>query len=287
MSILGTGSDAIDVSLKFQSTNSLKEDIIKFIPIENIIIGNYQPRKKGKITKESLHDLMDSIKEQGILQPLIVRKINPETYELIAGERRFQSACALNFKSIPCVVKDIDVVTACIIALVENIQREQLTALEEADGFLKLKEEHNLSVDEIAKIIGKPRTTISNMVRLAELLSSEGRDLLEEGKVSYGHARAVLTLDKDLQKIVLMHVVKKNLSVRETEKLIGSNKLFEITEKQEPQLCYSNIELSFLAESLSKIYSHRVKIKQVEKGAVRVIIDFTDLEAAKKAMIPM
>ena len=175
MNILGVGVDAIAVNSLRPEYEAESKCFMKNIQLSKIVIGHYQPRKTGVITKESIQDLVASIKEQGVLQPIIVRKIGDDKYELIAGERRYRSAYEANLNEIPCVIKDVSEQDAFAIALIENIQREQLSLLEESESLLKLKEEHFLSVDDVSKMIGKPRTTVANLIRVASLLSPEGK----------------------------------------------------------------------------------------------------------------
>lgn len=220
MNILGTGVDAISVNSPQYAHEVESEHLMKNIQLSKIVIGNYQPRKIGVITQESIQDLVASIKERGVLQPIIVRKSGNDKYELIAGERRYRSAYEANLTDIPCVIKDVSEKEAFAIALIENIQREQLSLLEESEALLKLKEEHFLSVDDVSKMIGKPRTTVANLIRVAYLLSPEGKLLWERGFVDYGHIRAVIMLNHEFQNIILQYVADNKLSVRHTEALV-------------------------------------------------------------------
>ena len=166
MNILGAGIDAIQLEKSNLHKHNFDDSEVKKIPIHLIKVGDYQPRKAGAITIESIQDLISSIKEHGVLQPVILRYVSIEKYELIACERRLQAAIQLNMPSIPAVVKNIDVQQAHAIAIIENIQREQLSLLEEAEALLKLRDEFLMTVDNVAKLVGKPRTTISNLIRV-------------------------------------------------------------------------------------------------------------------------
>jgi len=282
MSILGTGFDAISVhSLRSEHENDSKY-FMKNIQLSKIVIGNYQPRKTGIITKESIQDLVASIKEQGVLQPIIVRKIGSDQYELIAGERRYRSAYEANLNEIPCVIKDVSEKDAFAIALIENIQREQLSLLEESDALLRLKEEHFLSVDDVSKMIGKPRTTVANLIRVASLLSPEGKFLWEKGDIDYGHIRAVIALGHEFQDSVLQYVVDKKLSVRATEKLIREKKYFNLDgnylKTTTTQSSFLNDELKYIIEKFTDILGKNASIKALSSGKVRVSVEFQNVE---------
>lgn len=283
MNILGKGVNAIEMgSLGFAHKEQSK-NITKNIPLDSIIVGNYQPRKKGRITKESINDLILSIKEQGILQPIIVRKIEEGRYELIAGERRYLSALEIGLTVIPCLIKDVNEKDAFAIALIENIQREQLTLLEESESLLKLKEEHFLSVEQVSKIISKPRTTVANLIRVASLLSPECKVFWENGDVDYGHIRAAIVLDEKYQNLVLQYVINKKLSVRETEKFIKERKYFDLQnepriEKNNDYSIISSDELNIISKKFLTLYNKNVRINTSRSGKIKVVIEFDSLE---------
>jgi ParB family chromosome partitioning protein len=208
MTILGSGIDAININLSGLEKLNFSENEIKNIQIDLIDCGIYQPRKSHKISDEIINELVGSIREHGILQPIIVRLSSSKRYELIAGERRLKAAIKLGFKDIPAVIKKIDEQEAFAIALIENIQRMQLSILEEAEALLKLKNDFLMSNESVALMIGKPRTTITNLIRLASNLTVFGKELLERGDVEYGHIRCVLALPDDDQNTVLNHVLE-------------------------------------------------------------------------------
>lgn len=282
MTILGKGIDAIEVSSNLIEHNSYIPNILEHISLQKIIVGKYQPRKKEKVKKESLPDLIASIMENGILQPIIVRKVDNDEYEIIAGERRYLAAIEANLRVIPCIIKDVTEKQAFAIALIENIQREQLNLLEVSECLLKLKDEHNLSIDEVSKLIGKPRTTVANLVRVAALTSQEGKLLWEEGLVNFGHIRAAIVLDRKFQNIVLKYVAEKKLSVRETERLIKDERYFYLAddckEKEPKKHVISDDDINIITNKFSTIYSRKVKIKPFASGKIRVYIEFENLE---------
>jgi ParB family chromosome partitioning protein len=287
MNILGAGIDAIQLE-KSNLHKHFDDSEVKKIPIYLIEVGGYQPRKKGAITVESIQDLISSIKEHGILQPIILRYVSSEKYELIAGERRLQAAIQLNMPSIPAVVKNIDVQQAHAIAIIENIQREQLSLLEEAEALLKLRDDFLMTVDNVAKLVGKPRTTISNLIRVASQLSDFGKDLLEKGEVDYGHIRTVLILDESIQNCVLSFVVEKKLSVRQTEKFVkerGYEKLLNPSLMQKNQESFSlNDEFDSIIRSFSNIHGLKAKYRILADGKIRMSIDFDNVDCVKKIL---
>ena len=289
MNILGTGIDAIN--FETLSVNKIESDVnaIKNIQVSLIDIGHYQPRKKHAITAESIQNLIDSVREHGILQPIILRVTDTERYELIAGERRLRAALELKLDVIPAVLKHIDSQQAYAIAIIENIQREQLSLLEEAEALLKLKNDYFMSVETVAKMIGKPRTTIANLIRVATQLSSFGKELLERGDVDYGHIRAVLILEEDIQNLVLNYVVEKKLSVRATENLVRNQDYEKLLVKSDilqktKELSLSSDEMDFMVKNLSDKYKTNVSLKLLNNGGIRVSMDFMDIERARKVL---
>lgn len=282
MNILGKGINAIEVDLLNLNHEKQSGNIMKNISLAKIVLGKYQPRKHGEISKESLQDLVESIKEQGVLQPIIVREMDDEKYELIAGERRYLSALEIGLTVIPCLIKNVNEREAFAIALIENIQREQLTLLEESESLLKLKDEHFLSVDQVSKIIGKPRSTVANLIRVASLLSPECKLFWENGDVDYGHIRAAIILDHKFQNIVIQYVIDKKLSVRETEKFIKEKKYLDLLEPQVTKInnrpLVSSDDMKILSEKFLNLYNKNVRINALKTGRIRVLMEFESIE---------
>lgn len=285
MDFLGVGVDAIDVNSFRLDNGNEKNSSMKNIPLSKIIIGNYQPRKSGVITKESIQDLVASIKENGVLQPIIVRKTAEDQYELIAGERRYHSAYEAQLHEIPCVVKEVSVKDSFAIALIENIQREQLSLLEEAESLLKLKEEYFLSVDEVSKMVGKPRTTVANLIRTASLLGCEGKAIWEKGFVDYGHIRAVITLSHEFQSRVLQVVMDKSLSVRQTEQFVRENKYLPLNTTNNKSRVEdvvkstdSHADEHYIIKKIAVIYGKNANIKTTKSGKLKLSIEFESIE---------
>ncbi|MEN3046303.1 MAG: ParB/RepB/Spo0J family partition protein [Candidatus Hydrothermales bacterium] len=203
---------------------SKREEIIN-IPVSNIRKSKFQPRIR--LTPESLKELVDSIKEKGIIEPIIVRPIE-DGFEIVAGHRRFLAAQELGLETVPCIVKELTEREAAEISIIENIQRENLTPIEEAIAIRKLIEEFNLTHEEVAKKIGKSRVYVTNILRLLKL-PDRIKEKLEKGEISEGHARALLSVKNEEEMIKLAEeIVKSKISVREIEK-----KVFKKNDKRE------------------------------------------------------
>lgn len=253
--------EAVDVS------ESDRESVIK-IKVSQIVANRYQPRTEFNDTR--LAELIASIKEKGFLQPVLVRK-HGSGYELIAGERRLRAAKALDIKEIPAMVKFVKDEDALVISIIENVQREELNAIEEAHAFQQLISEFNFSQDVVAQSVGKDRASISNTLRLLKL-PKEIQDYVSQGLLSMGHARALLSLiDSEKQITLSKKIISKGLSVREAENLTkgfsdqikGRRKT---TEKK-------SIDLIAVEEKLQHILGTKVTISQFKKRG-KVIIDY-------------
>lgn len=191
------------------------------IDIDKIKPKGDQPRKK--FDKESLESLAKSIEENGVLQPLLVTK-KDEYYEIVAGERRYRASKIANLNKIPCIVKEFDEITASKIALIENIQREDLNPIEEAYGYKKIIDEYNLTQDELAKAIGKSRSYVANILRLLNL-DKRVVEFIKNGDLTTGHGKVLLGIkDKDAQYKKALNIIKTNSSVRKTEELLDKKK---------------------------------------------------------------
>ncbi len=237
--------------------------------IEEITPSRYQPRKgfdEGKLT-----ELANSIKEKGIIAPLIVRKTDGG-YELIVGERRWRAAQRAGIKEVPVIVRDVTTAEAMELALIENLQREDLNPLEEAEAYKRLMEEFHYTQEELAKGIGKDRATVANAVRLLKL-PQEIKAHLADASISSGHARTLLGLNSpEEQKIACAMVIKSGLSVRETERLVkrlnvqGSKRDMGVKPAAEEDL-----HLGFLEETLRKFLGTQVRIpKKGKKGKIEI-----------------
>jgi ParB family transcriptional regulator, chromosome partitioning protein len=233
--------------------------------IEEVQPNPFQPRKA--FSDEQLQELVDSIREKGILQPLLVRR-KSDGYELIAGERRWRAAQRAGLREIPILVKDVSDSEMLELSLIENIQRENLNPIEEAEAYKRLMEQFHLTQEEISKKVGKDRTTIANMVRLLRL-PPEIKLSLAEGKITMGHARAFLSLDGvDKQKILWKKLLAGGLSVRQTESLVK-----RLRTRSSPTPRRPHPEWSALIEELQRTLGTKVRIVGKRKRG-KIEIDF-------------
>jgi ParB family chromosome partitioning protein len=239
-------------------------------PIEEIKPNSEQPRKRFSI--EKLEELAASIREKGIIQPLVVRKMR-EHYELVAGERRWRAAQKAGLREVPVVIQDISDDAALEIALIENIQREDLNVIEQAEAFHSLIEKFHLSQEEMARRVGKDRSTVANSLRLLKLPSTIKNDILEE-RLSMGHARAILSLEtSELMEQARQDILAKRLSVRETENLVKRLK----TKRSVKPKALPAPEITAVVDSLKRRFMTKVAIRQSGKGG-KVEISFSSLD---------
>ena len=211
---LGKGLDAL---LGDDFTNEPEVKSSLFLPISQVESCAAQPRKQ--FDPDALADLADSIRQHGIIQPLTVRKLQSGYYQIIAGERRWRAARMAGLSQVPVVVIEADDRKAMELAMIENLQREDLNPMEEAEGYRTLMEQYGLTQEETSQRVGKSRSAVANALRLLHL-SDEVRTLVEEGKLSGGHARALVPLTAELQKKAAAAIIKDDLSVRQTELLV-------------------------------------------------------------------
>jgi len=196
----------------------LKGEMIENVSVDQLSPGQYQPRKR--FDEESLQELADSIIEQGLMQPVIVRK-SDNNFEIIAGERRWRAAKLAKLDTIPVIVRDINDRTASIIALIENMQRVDLSSIEEAEGIKKMIDEFGMTHEEASDAVGKSRSAVSNLLRLLQLTDFV-KDKLNLGHIDMGHARALISLSADQQNMVCQKIINEKLSVRKVEELLQS-----------------------------------------------------------------
>ena len=244
------------------------------IGIDKINTGIYQPRQY--FDEDKLAELKNSIKENGIIQPLIVSKSkNDGEYDLIAGERRYRAAKELGFKKVPAIIKDIAGVLALEIALIENIQRQDLNVIEEANCYLRLIEEYKLTHEELSVKVGKDRATITNMLRLLSLPEEVKKELIY-GKITPSHARNLVGLSDDEAGMLLNTISGEKLNVRETERKAREFKLKNKKQKSKKDLSVSSQIKSYEDELLERLET-RVKINYKSKGTElkgRIEIEF-------------
>lgn len=253
------------------STVVVEKSELQTLPIEQLQPGKYQPRKD--MSADALEELSSSIRSQGIIQPIVVRSTGENQYEIIAGERRWRAAQLAEIDTVPCLVKDVPDEAAVAIALIENIQREDLNAMEEAIALDRLLTEFELTHQEVAEAVGKSRTTVSNLLRLNNL-NDEVKTLLEHGDIEMGHARALLALEGDLQNTTARTVAAKELTVRETEALI--KKVQEPEKAKEEKV--KDPDTKALEQNLSEKFGSQVSIDHNKKGKGKLVISYTNLD---------
>lgn len=243
------------------------------VPLSQIRAGKYQPRTQ--MDEAALNELADSVRSQGIMQPILIRPIagdQPEKYEIIAGERRFRAARLAGLEEVPVLVREVADENAAVMALIENIQREDLNPLEEAHGVKRLIEEFQFTHEQAAQAIGRSRSLTSNLLRLLNLAQPVQTFLLE-GKLDMGHARALLAVDPATQIILANQVVARQLSVRETEKLVNqAGKAGQSKGLPKPKAVNRDVER--LEEALSDHLGTRVSLKMGSKDKGQLLIDF-------------
>ena len=273
---LGRGLDAL-LGGAAQEQEKPNPKSLNELPIEEIGPGPFQPRKK--INEQQLKELSSSIEAQGVLQPIVVRKRAVQDsqtgvrYEIIAGERRWRAAQLANLETIPAVVKTISDSDAVAVALIENIQRENLNPLEEANAFNRLIIEYEMTHQEVANAVGRARASISNILRLLDLPSGV-QELLNNAKINMGHARSLLSIqDRVMQLEVANLVAEKKLSVRETEKLVKA--IVEGKTKNTKQKQPKDQDILNLEKTLTSRLGAKVSIKHNRSGSGTLSINYS------------
>jgi ParB family chromosome partitioning protein len=272
---LGKGLGAMGVSELLSelasSTQAKNSDIhLTSLSISKLQAGKLQPRQE--FATEELESLAESIQQQGIIQPLVVRP-HGDKYEIIAGERRFRAAQLAGLEQVPCVVRALDDKTALAMALIENIQREDLNAIEQAQAFKKLMDTFSLSQDECARQLGKSRSGVANFLRLLQL-DIRVQTMLRERAISMGHARALLPLAAEQQVMIARRVCEKALSVRQTEEWVKWLQTPRTKANHEPL----SVEVLGMQKNLASKLSAKVKIQHNAEGKGKMVIHFKDNE---------
>jgi ParB family transcriptional regulator, chromosome partitioning protein len=263
---LGRGLDAL---LDRDAEGAPIQEHQATLQVDQLQRGRYQPRTK--MDDASLQDLAASIRKQGLMQPILVRPIERDRYEIIAGERRWRAAKIAGLTEVPVLVREVPDSVALAMALVENIQREDLNPLEEAGGVQRLIDEFKLTHQEAAEAIGRSRTATTNLLRLLNL-QKPVQAMVFDGKLEMGHARALLALEGRKQESVAKRVAARALSVRQTENLV--NAILHPTAKAKRKL-YSDRDVARLEEELSEEIGTTIQIKPGKKGAGRLIISYS------------
>ena len=268
---LGRGLDMLLSSARSQSTDT-EDTVLKRLPVERVRPGQYQPRTR--MDADALQELADSIKAQGLVQPIVVRKLNGGEYELIAGERRWRAAQLAGLHDIPAVVRDIPDQAAAAMSLIENIQREDLNALEEAGALRRLIDEFGLTHQQTAEAVGRSRVAVTNLLRLLEL-QPEVKALLDAGQFEMGHARALLALQGAKQVEIAKLVAQRQLSVRDTERLI--KQVLENTNVEIPAF-KSSPDVVRLERRLADTLGAKVAIRYNRSGKGKLVIEYNSLD---------
>jgi len=266
---LGRGLDAL---LDAESEVPARESMAT-VDIDRIQPGRYQPRTK--MDAASLDELAASIKAQGLIQPILVRPAGADRYELIAGERRWRAARIAGLGEVPVVVRDVPDQAALAMSLIENIQREDLNPLEEAQGVQRLVSEFKLTHQEAADAIGRSRAATTNLLRLLNL-PQPVQQLVFDGQLDMGHARALLALEGELQITTAKKVAAKGLSVRETEQLV--NDLLHPKARMPRPKARSGRDIQRLEEEVSEKLGTTVEIKSGKKGSGRLVVHYMSHE---------
>lgn len=272
---LGKSLDALlaYTSMETQSnaeSENQVQDKLSLLAVDQIQRGKYQPRRE--IDPQALEDLANSIRTQGIIQPLIVRPVGNK-YEIIAGERRWRAAQLSGLTEVPVIIRRIPDEAAVAIALIENIQRENLNPIEEAIALQRLLEEFGMTHQQVADAIGKSRTSVTNLLRLLAL-PDEVKDMLERRLIEMGHARTLITLPESAQLEAAQIIVSRSLSVRETENLVRRLQSPE-TKRTQKSL---DPDIMHLQENLSRQLKLRVAIQCNAKGKGKLVIHYRNLK---------
>jgi len=261
--------------LRVRKTRRLNSPLSKPKPVEFLQPGQYQPRKD--MHPEALEELAASIKVQGIMQPIVVRAISPNSnntkYEIIAGERRWRAAQMAGLHEVPTIIRDVADEAAIAMALIENIQRENLNPMEEAVALHRLQEEFELTQQQVADAVGKNRVTVTNLLRLMNL-NDDVRLMLERGDIEMGHARALLGLQGEHQSEAARTVVAKSFTVRQTEELVRTwheQKNTAPKPKADP-------DIQRLETRLSDRLGAKVELKHNAKGKGKLVINYASLD---------
>ncbi len=275
---LGRGLDVL-LSKPVAATGIDGKETLQQIPLELLQRGEYQPRVDMR--QDTLEDLADSIRSQGVVQPIVARPIDgkgtTQRYEIVAGERRWRAAQIAGLAEIPAVVRDVSDESAIAMALIENIQREDLNPLEEARALQRLIREFDLTHAEAAKAVGRSRASVSNLLRLQDL-SAKVKPLLEDRQLEMGHARALLAISNATQQFdAARQVVKKGMSVRETERLI-SRMLANGAKSSAKKTTSVDADIRRLEIEVSEKLGAKVRFEHTKNGAGKIVIGYNSLD---------
>jgi ParB family transcriptional regulator, chromosome partitioning protein len=270
---LGRGLDALlgQAAGKGQNTPDNHDQLLRDLPVDLIQRGKYQPRRD--MDPQALEELASSIRAQGVMQPIVVRPIGEERYEIIAGERRWRATQLAGLDMIPAVIRDVPDEAAIAMALIENIQREDLNPIEEAIALQRLQQEFELTQQQVADAVGKSRVTITNLLRLMAL-PDDVKLLLERGDIEMGHARALLGLPAEQQTAAARQVVARGLTVRQTEALVRQ----WLNPRRDPGQVRGNPDIERLQQDLAERLGAQVSIQHGAKGKGKLVISYSSLD---------
>ena len=255
-----------------QAQRPPRDGDLRHLPVELMQRGRYQPRKD--MSADALEELAESIRAQGVMQPIVVRPLGDNRYEIIAGERRWRAAQMAELDAIPAVIREVPDEAAIAMSLIENIQRENLNPMEEALALSRLKEEFGLTHQQVADAVGKSRAMVTNLLRLMSL-EADVKKLLEHGDLEMGHARALLSLTGAKQVEAARTVVAKGLSVRQTETLVRE---FEKEKPAKPAPAKEDPNVRHLINDLSDRLGAPVQIQQGNAGKGKLVISYNNLD---------
>jgi len=270
---LGRGLDALLSSAR-PDTAGVAQGQLRNLPVDLIQRGKYQPRKN--MHAENLQDLADSIRAQGVVQPIVVRQLGQAgRYEIIAGERRWRAAQLAGLQEVPAIVRNVSDNDALAIALIENIQRAELNAIEEAIAFKRLIDEFGMTHEAVAQAVGRSRAAVSNLLRLLDL-NDDVKQLVEQGALEMGHARALLALSGKPQSAAAQDAAKRALSVRETERLV--QRLLAAPRGKVKESRRADPDIRRLEKELSEKLAAGVRFQHGAKGRGKLIISYNSLD---------
>jgi len=272
------GEKGLGALLKGSNIEALKkpatdEKHLRELPVEMIQRGKYQPRRD--MDQEALEELAESIRQQGIMQPIVVRPVSESRYEIIAGERRWRAAQLAGLDRVPTLVRDVPDEAAVAMALIENIQRENLNAMEEAIALKRLQDEFELTQAEVAEAIGKSRSTVTNLLRLMNL-NSDVKLMLEHGDLEMGHGRALLALPEDSQLSAANQINSRSMSVRQAEALVRN--LLENPNPKKTEKAPKDPNILRLETDLSEKLGASIDIAHGRAGKGKLVIAYNSLD---------
>ncbi len=269
---LGRGIESLFNENSLEEINTSSSEKVKLV---DIVPNKDQPRKK--FNEAALSELADSILQHGVIQPLLVRPLSGGTYQLVAGERRWRASRMAGLKEVPVVIKDLSDEEASVIAMIENLQREDLNAIEEADGIKYLMTKYGLTQEDVSERVGKSRSAVANSLRLLKLPESIS-EYVRDNVISAGHAKALLPLEDEEKMIQLCNIIiRDNLSVRETEKIVRDM----TTEKKQKKKKSRDKFFDEVELSLNDTLKRKIKINNTAKNKGTITIEFFDKEDLK------